>query len=163
MANQLPQTSRQQGRFVKGQSGNPGGRPKGSGSRETELRRLEESGMALAANTADVIAETTRLALVEIEQQELIPLFDAITDAAKEAVRDGEIGPSSLSSLRGWYDAHRESGQGGAFSVHVGLPEDCSWPDFLDHYTTRGRIDHARHADDLQRFPPVAEAISDGA
>jgi hypothetical protein len=52
------------GRFVKGQSGNPRGRPRGSGSHATELRRLEEDAIELAVNTAAVIAETVRLVLM---------------------------------------------------------------------------------------------------
>ncbi len=149
------------GRFVKGTSGNPSGRPRGSGSHETELRRLEEAGLDLAVNTADAIAETARSALKEIELSELIPLFDAITDAAKNAVKVGQIGPSSLALLRGWYDDHREGGQDGAFFLHAGLPEDCDWKTFEKHSTTRKRIDHDRHIEDLRRFPPIVQRIKE--
>jgi hypothetical protein len=152
---------RQQGRFVKGQSGNPRGRPKGSTGHATELRRSEEDGLKLATNVADVIAETARLSLLEIELPEFIPLIDAITKAAKRAIMDGEFGPSSVAMLRGWYDDHLESEPGGAFFVHVGLPKDCSWKVFREHYTTRKRIDHSRHAEDLESFPPIAKAIAD--
>ena len=153
--------NRDKGRFTKGASGNPSGRPRGSGSNETELRRLEEAGLALAANTADVIAGAARSALTEIELPELIPLFDAITDAAKDAIKTGQIGPSSLAPLRGWYDDHREGGQDGEFFLHVGLPEDCDWKTFEKHYTTRKRIDHDRHAEDLRRFPPIVKRIKE--
>ena len=166
MKNRLPvdRSSRPRpsnGRFVKGASGNPSGRPRGSGSHETELRRLKEAGLDLASNTADAIAEAARSALKEIELSELIPLFDTITDAAKAAVRDGEIGPSSVALLRGWYDDHREGGQDGAFFTHAGLPEDCDWKTFEKHYTTRKRIDHDRHVEDLRRFPPIVQRIKE--
>ena len=149
------------GRFTKGVSGNPAGRPKGSTGHAAELKRLEEAGLALATHTADVIAETARMALIEIDQPELIPLFDAITEAAKDAVQVGQIGPSSLALLRGWYDDHQEGGQDGAFFLHAGLPEDCDWQTFEKHYTTRKRIDHVRHAEDLRRFPPIVQRIKE--
>ena len=166
MKNRLPvdRSSRPRpsnGRFVKGASGNPSGRPRGSGSHETELRRQEEDGLALAAHTADVIAGTAKLALTKIGSPELIPLFDAITEAAKDAVKVGQIGPSSLALLRGWYDDHREGGQDGAFFTHAGLPEDCDWKTFEKHYTTRKRIDHDRHVEDLRRFPPIVQRIKE--
>ena len=158
----LPTNNRpKNGRFVKGASGNPSGRPRGSGSQETELRRLEEAGLALAANVAGIIAEVARSALTKIELPELIPLFDAITEAAKDAVKVGQIGPSSLALLRGWYDDHREGGQDGAFFTHAGLPEDCDWKTFEKHYTTRKRIDHDRHVEDLRRFPPIVQRIKE--
>jgi hypothetical protein len=147
------------GRFSKGKSGNPRGRPKGSTGHAAELRRLEEDALKLAVNVVDVIAETTRLALAEIERQELIPLFDAITDATKDAVKAGEVGPSSIALLRSWYDDHIESPSVGAFFTHVGLPCDCSWEAFSEHYTHRGRVDYARHATDLTTYPPVARRI----
>ena len=149
------------GRFRKGQSGNPAGRSKGSTSLATTLRRLEEDALDLAANTADIIAGTAKLALTKIGSPELIPLFDEITEAAKGAVKVGQIGPSSLALLRGWYDDHREGGQDGAFFTHAGLPEDCDWKTFEKHYTTRKRIDHGRHAEDLRRFPPIVQRIKE--
>ena len=161
MANQPTKNRPSNGCFAKGVSGNPSGRPRGSGSRDTELRRQEEDGLALAAHTADVIAGTAKLALTKIGSPELIPLFDAITDAAKSAVKDGEIGPSSVALLRWWYDDHRGGGQGGAFFLHAGLPEDCDWANFKEQYTTRKRIDHDRHVEDLRRFPPIAQRIKE--
>lgn len=149
------------GRFVKGASGNPSGRPRGSRSRETELRRLEASGMDLAENTAAAIAEAARSDLTEIELSELIPLFDAIADAAKVAIKEGKIGPSSLASLRAGFDDLQDSGQGGAFFTHAGLPEDCGWETFEKHYTTRKRIDIDRHAEDLRSFPPIVQRIKE--
>jgi len=149
------------GRFVKGLSGNPSGRPRGSRSRETVLRRQEEAGLALAANTADVIAGTAKLALTKIELPELIPLFDAITFAAKVALKDGEIGPSSVALLRAGFDDLQDSGQLGEFFLHADLPEDCDWKTFEKHYTTRKRIDHDRHVEDLRRFPPIVQRIKE--
>ena len=149
------------GLFSKGQSGNPAGRPKGSGSHETELLRLENDALKLASNTADVIAETLRLTLTKIGMTELMPLVSEITKAIKEAVKEGEIPPSSLSMLRVGFDDHKESGQGGAFFVHAGLPENCDWKTFKAHYKKRGRIDNARHIDDLASFPPIAEAVAE--
>ena len=149
------------GRFVKGVSGNPCGRPKGATTHTSDLRRLEDDALALATNVTDVIAGTAKLALTKIGSPELIPLFDAITEAAKDAVKVGQIGPSSLALLRGWYDDHREGGQDGAFFTHAGLPEDCDWKTFEKHYTTRKRIDHGRHAEDLRRFPPIVQRIKE--
>jgi hypothetical protein len=163
MVIQPTSTNRKKGRFIKGRSGNPAGRPKGSTSHAADLRRLEEDALKLASNTAEVIAETARSALKEIELPELIPLFDAICNSAKDAVRDGEIGPSSVAMLRGWYDDHLESGTGGNFFAHISLPKNCSWEVFKEHYTHRGRINHKRHADDLRTFPPIAKAIKDAA
>ena len=158
----LPTNNRpSNGRFAKGVSGNPSGRPRGSGSHETELRRLEEAGLALAANTADIIAGTAKLALTKIGSPELIPLFDAITDAAKSAVKDGEIGPSSVALLRAGFDDLQVSGQHGEFFNHAGLPADCDWEAFKAYYTTRKRIDHDRHVEDLRRFPPIAQRIKE--
>ena len=158
----LPTNNRpKNGRFVKGASGNPSGRPRGSRSRETELRRLEDDGLALAANVAGIIAEVARSALTKIELPELIPLFDAITDAAKSAVKDGEIGPSSVALLRAGFDDLQDSGQLGEFFLHADLPEDCDWKTFEKHYTTRKRIDHDRHVEDLRRFPPIVQRIKE--
>ena len=158
----LPTNNRSaNGRFAKGVSGNPSGRPRGSGSRETELRRQEDDGLALAANVAGIIAEVARSALTKIELPELIPLFDAITDAAKSAVKDGEIGPSSVALLRAGFDDLQDSGQLGEFFLHADLPEDCDWKTFEKHYTTRKRIDHDRHVEDLRRFPPIAQRIKE--
>ena len=161
MANQPIKTSHQQSRFKKDQSGNPSGRPKGSTTPASDLRRLEDDALMLAYHTADIITETARLALEEAGCLELIPLFDAITEAAKDAVKVGQIGPSSLALLRGWYDDHREGGQDGAFFTHAGLPEDCDWKTFEKHYTTRKRIDHDRHVEDLRRFPPIVQRIKE--
>lgn len=78
----------------------------------------------------------------------------------KEAAREGEIGPSSVSALRNWYDDHREDEEG-EFFLHIGLPLDCSWEAFRHHYTTRKRIDHARAGADLESFPPIAARIKE--
>ena len=156
MANQSTKTSRQQGRFKKGQSGNPAGRPRGSTGRNAELRRLEDDALKLATNTADAIAEAAREALIEIEQPELIPLFDAITDAAKDAVKDGHVGPSSVAVLRAAYND-----QSHEFFLHAGLPSDCNWLTFEKHYRTRGRIDFDRFVGDYATFPPIAERIEE--
>lgn len=161
MASQPTKTSQKRGRFKKGQSGNPAGRPKGSTGHAADLRRLEEDALKLAANTAEVIAETARLALEEIELPELIPLFDAICSSAKEAAIHGEIGPSSVAVLRGWYDDHLESSTGESFFAHIDLPKDCSWEVFREHYTHRGRIDHYRHATDLSSYPPIVQRIDE--
>ena len=102
-------SSRLRGRFVKGESGNPRGRPKGASGRAAELKRLEEDALTLAVNAVDAIAETTRRTLAEIELKELIPLFNAITGAAKDAVKVGQIGPSSVALHRSWYDDNSSS------------------------------------------------------
>jgi hypothetical protein len=150
------------GRFKPGVSGNPSGRPKGTTNHDTELRKLEEAGLALATNITAIIAETTRLALIDVGRPELIPLFDAITNAAKDSIIDGKIGPSSVALLRSWYDDHRGSDEcptDGTFFIHVGLPRDCSWEAFRGHYTTRKRIDLDRHCSDLFAYSPIAQAI----
>jgi hypothetical protein len=150
------------GRFKPGVSGNPSGRPKGTSNHDTELRRLEEEGLALATNTTAVIANTTRLALIEVGRPELIPLIEAITDAAKDSIKDGKIGPSSVALLRCWFEDHRGSDEcptDGAFFIHVGLPQDCSWAAFRGHYTNRKRIDLDRHCSDLFAYSPITQAI----
>jgi hypothetical protein len=163
MTNPPPHPGTSKGRFAKGQSGNPSGRPKGSSGHAAELRRLEASGLTLAANVADVIYETMKASFLEIERSEYIPLIGAITDAAKDAIKDGEIGPSSVEVLRNWYDDHCEGDPEGNFFSHAGLPKDCSWAAFREHYTHRGRIDHSRHAEDLLSYPPIAKAIAEAA
>ena len=116
--------------------------------------------MELAANVCDAIKETASEALTKIGDQKVIPLIEAIAKAAKEAALEGEIGPSSVAVLRSWYDDHSEEGEG-EFFEHIGLPRDCSWDDFRRHYTTRKRIDHARHCDDISSFPPIVARIKE--
>ena len=156
-----PTSRRKKGTFLKGRSGNPKGRPKGTTNHETELRQAEDWAMELAANVCDAIKETVGEALTETAFQKVIPLIEAIADAAKEMAQEGEIGPSSVAVLRGWYDDdHVEDGEGGFF-LHIGVPRDCSWEAFRRHYTTRKRIDHARAAGDLMSFPPIAARIKE--
>ncbi len=87
-------------------------------------------------------------------------MIEIIIDAAKKMAREGEIGPSSVAILRNWYDDHAEDSEG-EFFLHIGLPRDCSWETYRRHYTTRKRIDHARAADDLMSFPPIAARIKE--
>jgi hypothetical protein len=159
-----PPTRQPSGRFRKGVSGNPAGRAKGTTVHAANLRRAEEDAIKLAANTADIIAEMARMTLAELERPELIPLITAITDAAKDAAREGQIGPSPVASLRSGYDdLMRDSPEstGASFFLHAGLPPDCSWSAFRGHYTARGRIDYARHAADLGSYPPIARRIEE--
>ena len=151
-----PKTRRKNGVFRKGQSGNPKGRPKGSTNHDTELRQAEDQAMELAANVCDVIKEAAREALTKTGYQKVIPLIENIADAAAEMARQGEIGPSPIEILRNWYEDEE-----GEFFAHVGLPRDCSWETFRDHYTTRGRIDHARHAEDLFSYPPIVARLKE--
>ena len=155
-----PTSRRKKGTFPKGRSGNPNGRPKGTTNHNTELRQVENQAMELAANVCDAIKETVGEALTETAFQKVIPLIEAITDAAKESAREGEIGPSIVAILRGWYEDYAEDGEGEIF-LHIGLPRDCSWEVFRRHYTTRKRIDHARAADDFFSFPPVAARLKE--
>ncbi len=155
-----PTSRRKKGTFLKGRSGNPNGRPKGTTNHDTELRQVEDQAMELAANVCDAIKETVREALTETAFQKVIPLIEAITDGVKELAQEGEIGPSSVALLRNWYDSHSEEG-GEEFFPHIGLPRDCSWETYRRHYTTRKRIDHARAADDLLSFPPIAARIKE--
>ncbi len=150
-----PTSRRKKGTFLKGRSGNPNGRPKGTTNHDTELRQVEDHAMELAANVCDAIKETVMQALTETAFQKVIPLIAAITDAVKEGVQEGEIGPSSVAVLRNWYDSYIEE-WGGEFFLHIGLPRNCSWEAFRRHYTKRKRIDRARAADDLFSFPPIA-------
>ncbi len=155
-----PTSRRKKGTFPKGRSGNPNGRPKGTTNHETELRQAEDRAMDLAANVCNTIKEAVRQALTETAFQKVIPLIEAITDAAKESAQEGEIGPSIVAVLRNWYDDYAEDREGEVF-LHIGLPRDCSWEAFRRHYTTRKRIDHARAADDLLSFPPVAARLKE--
>ena len=145
-------------KFKKGESGNLEGRPKGSTNRDKELRQAEAEAMELAANVCDVIKKMATEALGPDGYEKVIPLIEAITDTAKEASQEGEIGPSSVFLLRSWYDDHME-GAGGEFFAHIDLPRDCAWEAFRMHYMTRKRIDHARHAADLLSYPPIASEI----
>ncbi len=151
---------RKTGRFLKGRSGNPNGRSKGTTNHDTELRQVEDWAMELAANVCDAIKETVMQALTETAFQKVIPLIAAITDAVKAGVQEGEIGPSSVAVLRNWHDSYSEDGEGEIF-LHIGLPRDCSWDAFRRHYTTRKRIDHARAADDFFSFPPIVVRLKE--
>ncbi len=155
-----PTSRRKKGTFLKGRSGNPNGRPKGTTNHDTELRQAEDRAMELAANVCDEIKETVREVLTKTAFQKVIPLIEDLTDVVKKMAQEGEIGPSSVALLRNWYDDHAEDGKGEVF-LHIGLPRDCSWEAFRRHYTTRKRIDHARAADDLLSFPPVAARLKE--
>ena len=156
-----PTNRRKNGVFRKGRSGNPKGRPKGTTNHDTELRQAEDQAMELAANVCDAIMEAAREALTKAVFHKVIPLIEAITDAAKKSAREGGIGPSIVAILRGWYDDdHAEDGER-EFFIHIGLPRDCSWEAFRRHYTTRKRIDHARAASDFFSFPPIVARIKE--
>jgi hypothetical protein len=149
------------GCFAKGKSGNPAGRPKGSGSRETQLRLLEEDALLLATNAVETISQTSKQALIGIGCPDLVPLLDAICDSVKDGVKEGKIGPSNVALLRACYDDLLESGQECEFFIHARLPDECDWETFKVHYTHRGRIDFDRHAQDLKCYPPIAMRIDE--
>ncbi len=155
-----PTSRRKKGTFLKGQSGHPNGRPRGTTNHDTELRQVEDQAMELAGNVCDAIKEIVTEALTETAFQKVIPLIAAITDAVKEGAQEGEIGPSSVAILRNWYDSYSEDGEG-EFFLHIGLPRDCPWEAFRRHYTTRKRIDHARAAGDLMSFPPMVARLKE--
>ena len=155
-----PTSRRENGTFQKGHSGNLKGRPKGSTNHDAELQRAEDWALELVANVSDAIKEAAREALTKAGDPEIIPLIVTITNAAKKMAQEGEIGPSRVASLRGWYDDNGEE-KDTEFIIHVGLPPDCSWESFRDHYKTHGRIDFERLGEDLLSFPPIAAGIQE--
>ncbi len=155
-----PTSRRKKGTFLKGRSGNPNGRPKGSTNHDTELRQVEDQAMELAANLCDAIKETVRQALTETAFQKVVPLIEAITDGFKEMAQEGEIGPSSVAVLRNWYDSYSEDGKGEIF-LHIGLPPDSTWEQFCEHYADRGGPSSERVGNDLATYPPIARRIAE--